>query len=132
MVSFEAEVRCQGGNGAINLWLQGQVRVDGRISDMNVFFSGATAALPQSMHDVRISELATAQMPRRYRIESREVNVELQARSMQTHRAAAAALFAAVPPARVPWRLRAGWALLLALLRLPGVGSLILGRGGAA
>jgi hypothetical protein len=112
--------------------LQGQVRVDDRISDMNVFFSGATALLPQSLHDVRITELAAPSMPGRYRIESREVNVELQARSMQTHRAAAAPLFAAVPPARVPWRLRAGWVLLLAVLRLPGVGSLILRRRGAA
>ena len=38
---------------------------------------------------------------------------------MQLQRDAAAAFFAAVPPVRVPLRLRLGWSLLLTLLRMP-------------
>ncbi|HWW19684.1 MAG TPA: hypothetical protein VNZ06_02670, partial [Steroidobacteraceae bacterium] len=77
---------------------------------MEVLFSGATVSLPQSLHDVRVLQLQTgSQTPRKYRIESREMSVELQARGMQMHRAAAAQLFDAVPPARVPWGIRAGW-----------------------
>jgi hypothetical protein len=68
----------------------------------------------------------------RYRIESQELNVELQSRSLQLHRAAGAELFGAVPPARVPWHVRAGWGLLLSLLRVPGAGHVLLGRRGAA
>jgi hypothetical protein len=131
MTAFEGEVSCQGGDGAVNLWLRGRSRVDGRLSNMDVFFNGATASLPQSMRDVRVTELPTSQAPRRYRIDSHDMSIELQARSMQSHRAAAEQLFGAVPRARVPWRMRAGWAVLLAVLRLPGVGPLIVGRGGA-
>jgi hypothetical protein len=34
-----------------------------------------------------------------------------------------------VPPPRVPWRLRLGWMLLLAVLRVPAAARLLLGRG---
>ena len=42
------------------------------------------------------------------------------------HRDAARPFYGAVPPPRVPLRLRLGWALLLTVLRLPGVGRLLL------
>lgn len=130
MATFEGEVTCQGGNGAINLTLRGQTGPAGHSSDLQVLFCGATVSLPQTMRDVRVAELDGLSTPRRYRIESHDMSIELHARSMQAHRGAAAQLFGAVPAARVPWRIRAGWTLLLSLLRLPGVGPLILGRRG--
>jgi hypothetical protein len=134
MIAFDGAVRCGRGKAAINLWLQGSVRIGARVSDADVLFSGATPnELPALLHDVRVTELAGGgASPRRYRIESREVQIDLQARGVQLHRCAAAQLFGAVPPAPVSWRVRAAWVLLLSLLRLPGVGALFLGRRGAA
>jgi hypothetical protein len=65
----------------------------------------------------------------RYLLRAQELQLELRARSLQLHRGAAAELFGAVPPPRVPWRLRVGWMLLLAVLRVPGAARLLLGRG---
>jgi hypothetical protein len=62
---------------------------------------------------------------RRFRIDSAQLQLELQARSVQLHRDAAAAFYAAVPPPPVPLRLRLGWPLLLAALRIPGAGALL-------
>jgi hypothetical protein len=134
MIAFEGDVKCARGNGAINLWLRGPVRTPSGISDADVFFCGASvSALPPLLHEVRVFELdAEPDGLQRHRIESRELNVELQSRSLQRHRAAGAELFGAVPSAKVPWHVRAGWGLLLSLLRLPGVGHLLLGRRGTA
>ncbi len=45
----------------------------------------------------------------------------LPVRSVQVHRGAAAAFAAALPRISAPWSTRAGWWLLLTLLRVPGV-----------
>jgi hypothetical protein len=134
MIAFDGAVRCGRGNAAINLWLHGGMRIGARLGEADVYFSGATPnELPPLLHEVRITELeAATASPRRYRIESREMQIELQARGVQLHRCAAAQLFAAVPPSPVSWRVRTAWVLLLSLLRVPGVGPLLLGRRGAA
>jgi len=44
---------------------------------------------------------------------------------VQVHRAAAAAFAAALPRISPPWTTRAGWWLLLNLLRLPGMAKLL-------
>jgi hypothetical protein len=134
MPVFEGDVQCGPCNAVINLWLRGRVRTPSGASDVDLFFSGASVlTLPPLLHETRVLELDTDPGGlHRYRIESRELNVDLQARSLQLHRAAGAQLFGAVPPTRVPWHVRAGWALLLSLLRLPGVGHLLLGRRGSA
>jgi hypothetical protein len=134
MLNFEGEVRSGRGSGAINLWLQGYSRSDATAArETEVLFSGATPSeLPSSLHDVKVFELeGNSQAARRYRIESREVQLEVQVRSAQVHRAAAE-MFDAVPPPRVPWRVRAGWVLLLYALRLPALMPLISGRRAAS
>jgi hypothetical protein len=108
------------------------MRIGARVSEANAFFSGAAPnELPALLHDVRVIEVANGTSPpRRYRIESRELALDLQARGVQLHRCAAVQLFGAVPPARVPWPVRSGWVLLLSMLRLPGAAALLLGRRG--
>jgi hypothetical protein len=132
IVAFEGPVRCGRGNSAINLWLQGRTRIGARLSDVNAFFSGATAnEVPAQLRDVRVVELAdAAAAPRRYRIESREMALDLHARGVQLHRYAGVQLFSAVPQAPVSWLVRSSWALLLSMLRLPGAAALLLGRRG--
>ena len=130
MITFDGEVTCSRGNAAISLWLRGPVRTQSGGSDADLFLSGASVLrLPPLLHELRILELDAAPGGlHRYRIESQELNTELVARSLQLHRAAGAQLFAAVPPARIPWHVRAGWGLLLSILHFPGVGRLLLGR----
>ena len=136
LITFAGPVHCERAHGAINLVLRGFARATqgprGGVSE--VLFSGAsTAALPSDLRDVRVIALADEPgkpgapdtAPRRFRIESPEVRLELQARSAQLHRDAAAAFFEAVPPPRVPLRLRLGWWLLLTALRIPGAAALV-------
>jgi hypothetical protein len=122
LIAFAGAVQCEAADGAVDLVLRGYERAlePARSGLAELLFSGAgSVALPPSLRDARVFELAGAPAPRRYRIESPELQLELSARSAQLHRDVAAAFFAAVPPARVPLRLRLGWWLLLTLLRIP-------------
>jgi hypothetical protein len=136
LIAFAGPVHCESVHGAINLVLRGFARATqgprGGVSE--VLFSGAsTVALPPDLRDARVIALAdepnkpgaSDPAPRRFRIESPEVRLELQARSAQLHRDAAAAFFEAVPPPRVPLHLRLGWWLLLTVLRIPGAAGLV-------
>jgi hypothetical protein len=122
LIAFAGAVQCEVAAGAVDLVLRGyeRARPPARSEVAELLFSGAGAvALPPELHDARVIELTRAPAPRRYRIESPQLQLELSARSAQLHRDVAAAFFAAVPPARVPLRQRLGWSLLLTLLRLP-------------
>lgn len=125
-VEIVGEVRCERAHGAVNLLL--------RARNVEVLFSGAQAVeLPDTLHDVCVMQLASTDgADRCFRIDSPQVHTPLRARSVQIHRDASAAMFAAVPPTAVPLHVRAGWALLLSVLRLPGIGRLILRRRGDA
>ncbi len=140
LIAFAGPVQCEPAHGAINLVLRGMARATQgpRCGLTEVLFSGASAvALPLELRDARVIEMAAeleaapAPAPaagvalRRFRIESPEVRLELQARSAQLHRDAAVAFFGAVPPPRVPLRLRLGWSLLLTVLRIPGAEALV-------
>lgn len=130
LIAFAGAVQCESAAGAVDLVLRGYARgmEPARSGLTEVLFSGAgTVALPPVLRDARVIELAAAPATgsahdiarRRYRIESPELQLELPARSVQLHRDAAAAFFGAVPPVRVPLRLRVGWSLLLTVLRIP-------------
>jgi hypothetical protein len=117
-------VRCERTHGAVNLLL--------RARGVEVLFNGAeTPVLAETLHDVCVTQVApTTDADRCFRIDSAELQTQLRARGVQIHRDAAAAMFAAVPPTTVPLRVRAGWTVLLSVLRFPGVGGLILRRRG--
>ncbi len=130
LIAFDGPVQCQAAHGAVNLVLRGATRASRgpRAGLTQVLFSGASAvALPASLSDATVIELGAAsrQAPRQFRIESPGFSLALQARQVQLHRDAAAMFYGAVPPVRVPLRLRLGWALLLTALRVPGVAALL-------
>jgi hypothetical protein len=133
LIAFAGPVRCERPHGAINLVLRGFARATQgpRAGASELLFSAASAvALPPDLRYARVIALeaepgAPDSAPRHFRIESAEVRLELQARCAQLHRDAAQAFFGAVPPPRVPLRLRLGWWLLLTALRIPGVAALV-------
>jgi hypothetical protein len=141
LIAFAGAVQCESAGGAVDLVLRGYERgmEPARSGLTEVLFSGTgTVTLPPALRDARVIELAAAPpsavaapgsardiAPRRYRIESPELQLELPARSVQLHRDAAAAFFAALPPVRVPLRLRVGWLLLLTVLRIPKIELLL-------
>jgi hypothetical protein len=138
LVAFAGPVHCELPAGAVNLVLRGHARITqgprGGLTEL-LFSEAGALTLPGELRDARVIEIdaapaatpavASGLAPRRYRIESPEVQLELRARSAQLHRDVAAAFFGAVPPPRVPLRLRIGWSLLLSILRIPGAGVLI-------
>jgi len=130
LIAFEGPVQCEAAHGAVNLVLRGAARVPRgpRAGLTQVLFSGASAvALPASLSDAAVIEIAAAsgQAPRQFRIESPGFTHTLQARQVQLQRDAAAAFYNAVPPVRVPLRLRLGWTVLLTALRVPGAAALL-------
>jgi hypothetical protein len=60
-----------------------------------------------------------------WELRSGERVLPLAVRTVQVHRGAAAAFARALPPVIAPWSVRAGWALLLNALRLPGTARLL-------
>jgi hypothetical protein len=130
LIAFDGPVQCEVARGAVNLVLRGAARAaQGPGAGLTqVLFSGASgAALPASLHDATVSEIAaqSPHAPRQFRIDSPGLTLALQARQVQLHRDAAALFYGAVPPLRVPLRLRLGWTLLLTALRVPGVATLL-------
>jgi hypothetical protein len=127
-------VQCEHSDGAINLVLRGNASASGGLpaAVTELLFSDASAlALPSGLRGLRVSELSApdgaqpARGARSFRIDGAGLQQTLQARSVQLHRDAAAAFYGAVPPPRVPLKLRLGWTLLLSVLRIPGAGALL-------
>jgi hypothetical protein len=136
LIGFDGTVECRAESGPINLVLRGFERAGPGAprTAAAALFSAATlptsdASVPRHLHGASLLEHQGAPGEGRYLIRAQELQLELQARSLQLHREAAAELFGAVPPPRVPWRLRLGWMLLLAVLRVPAAARLLLGRG---
>jgi len=148
LIALAGPVQCEQPAGAVNLVLRGQVAVvpgaarDSSAGLTEVLFSDATeVTLPAGLHDVRVFEMSGEPVPalapvaslapayadavRHFRLQGPQLQLELHARSVQMHRDAATAFYGAVPPPRVPLRLRLGWSLLLSALRLPGAVALI-------
>ena len=135
LIALAGTVQCEQPAGAVNLVLRGQAGVvpgatrDASAGLTEVLFSDATEVTPPAgLHDVRVFELLDASAPadvRQFRLLGPQLQLDWQARSVQLHRGAAKAFYGAVPPPRVPLRLRLGWSLLLAALRLPGAVAVI-------
>jgi len=128
LIAFDGVVDCRPQTGAINLMLCGFERrgpgTQARVA-VQALFGSAVNPLPSQLHALRIFELEEAPDARRFLLQAQELQLTLQARSLQLHRDAAAAFFGAVPPPYVLWRRRLGWALLLWALRLPGAQALL-------
>jgi hypothetical protein len=119
VAAFRGEAQCHREDGAVQWRLSGLDR-DGE-GTLEVLLCGTgrlrlPAQLPGAELYVR-DELSTPA----WELRSGEGVRPLAARAVQVQRGAAAAFARALPPAIVPWRVRAGWALLLNALRVPGV-----------
>jgi hypothetical protein len=135
LIAFAGAVQCEHSDGTVNLVLRGYGSVSGGLpaAVTEVLFSDASAlALPSGLRDLRISELSAPDGARWFRIDGAGPPLTLQARGLQLHRDAAAAFYGAVPPPRVPLKLRLGWMVLLSVLRIPGAGALLGRLRGAA
>ncbi len=126
-VEFEGPVECVPGSGAITLTLSGRERGGAAVAAL---FAGASSpggltALPGKLHEVRLFDAAEAVGARQVQLQSRELRLDLVFRSLQLHRDAAGPFFTAVPPVHIPAARRLGWALLLSVLRIPGVAQLM-------
>ena len=133
LIAFDGTVECRLESGPINLTLRGYERSAGRagsrVGAAALFGAAATTSgmevLPAKLHDLHLFELDEQAGLHCFEIRARELQLTLQARTLQLHRDAGRAFFGAVPPPRVLWRRRLGWALLLWVLRLPGAERLL-------
>ena len=123
VAAFRGNAQCRRESGAVHWCIEGLDR-DSEAA-LEVLLSGAAALqLP--------AELLSAEL--HVRDESANASWELHAngtvyplavRAVQVHRGAAAAFAGALPRICAPWTTRAGWWLLLNLLRLPGMAQLL-------
>ena len=132
-VEFEGPVECALESGAVTLSLRGRERGGAGAAALFAGASGSSGltGLPATLHDVRLVERAAASSARQVGLQSRELQLDVVCRSLQVHRDAGSAFFAAVPPVTVPAATRLGWAVLLSVLRIPGAAQLLAAlRGG--
>jgi hypothetical protein len=121
LVAFEGSVECRLEQGAINLALRGRERTGAVVEALfaGASASGGLAVLPRELHEVRLFE-------RPLQLKSRELQLDLTCRSLQLHRDVGRPFFKAVPPLSVPFARRAGWTVLLSVLRIPGAARLLM------
>jgi hypothetical protein len=123
VAAFRGNAQCRRETGAVQWCISGLDRDSG--AALEVLLSGDP--------EVRLpAELAAAEL--HVSDEGSNASWELRGngrlyplgvRGVQVHRGAAAAFAAALPRISAPWTTRAGWWLLLNLLRLPGMAQLL-------
>jgi len=121
--AFQGTVRCRREPGAVQWCLAGTDREGG--AGLEVLLSGAAGLqLPPQLHD---AELYAGSGPDGggWELRSAQGSWPLPVRAIQVHRRAEAAFESALPRILIPWRVRTGWAVLLRLLRIPGVVRLV-------
>jgi hypothetical protein len=129
-IAFEGEVIARrDANGLLQLHGQTRDPVDGTLcaADVMVREAGERVSIAERLQQVRLTALDPAdRTPRRLELVSAGQRLLLQARAVQSHRAAGAQMFAVIPVTPVPWTVRAAWALLLSVLRIPAAGRWLL------
>jgi hypothetical protein len=125
VAAFRGDARSRPGTGAIHWCVSGLDRDSGTV--LEVLLSGAAEL--QLPAELTGAELHVRGGPEHESWELRANGkvYSLAARSVQVHRGAAAAFAAALPRMRTPWTTRAGWWLMLKVLRVPGM-ALVLRR----
>jgi hypothetical protein len=121
--AFQGAVRAdRRANGAL-LVLHGIERGSGL--PLSVSFSGLqSSGLPADLRDLAVTETGTpgpSASLRRWQLHSLTGDTLIEARAIHVQRDVSAAFAAAVPPCRASAASRAGWIVLLNLVRVPGV-----------
>ncbi len=123
IAEFAGLVEIEPATPAVNCRLAGLERGTGIA--LEVHFSGASGApAAGTLTDVQVFECAGDET-RAWRVCAGAHRYRLQARAVQVHRMPEAAFYAAVPGEPLTLTTRAGWALLLNVLRIPGAARLI-------
>jgi len=123
LAAFRGQAQCRREDGAIQWCIKGVDRDSG--VPLEVLLSGAGGLqLPAQLADAELhvrDELGDTC----WELRGNGTVFPLAIRAAQVHRGAAAAFAAALPQVSAPWSTRAGWWLLLNLLRLPGMTRLL-------
>jgi hypothetical protein len=123
VAAFRGSVRCRPKAGAVQWCLEGVDRDDG--GALEVLLSGAAALrLPARLVAAELYVRDEAVSPV-WELRSAGQVLPLPVRALQIHRRADAAFAAALPRFAVPRTTRAGWFVLLNLLRVPGLARLL-------
>jgi hypothetical protein len=123
VAAFGGEADCRREAGAVHWRIVGSERDGG--APLEVLLSGAARLqLPGRLRDAEFY-CDDAALPPRWELRSAGLAMPLAVRAVQVHRRTDAPFRRALPPFAVPWPVRAGWFLLLNLLRLPGMTRLL-------
>jgi len=123
VAAFRGAAHCRRESGAVQWCISGLDRDQG--TRLEVLLSGATGLqLPPELPG---AELRVRGEPghEAWELRANGAAYPLAVRAVQVHRDAGAAFAAALPKVSAPWSTRAGWWLLLWLLRLPGMARLL-------
>ncbi len=123
VAAFRGNAQCRRESGAIQWCIQGLDRDTG--AGLEVLLSGAAGL--QLPAELAAAELHVLDEPGNARWELRGNGgaYPLAVRAVQVHRDCATAFAGALPRMVAPWTTRAGWWLLLGLLRVPGMARLL-------
>ena len=123
VAAFRGNAHCRRESGAVQWCITGLDRDSG--TALEVLLSGASGLqLPPELLGAELhvsDESANAS----WELRGNGTAFPLVVRAVQVHRGAAAAFAAALPRISAPWTTRAGWWLLLNLLRVPGMAHVL-------
>jgi hypothetical protein len=123
VAAFGGAADCRREAGAVQWRIAGSERDGG--APLEVLLSGAAQLqLPGQLRDAEFYR-DDESWPPRWELRSAGLAMSLAVRALQVHRRIDAPFRRALPPLAVPWSARAGWFLLLNLLRLPGMARLL-------
>ncbi|HMI36430.1 MAG TPA: hypothetical protein VK505_02290 [Steroidobacteraceae bacterium] len=123
VAAFGGEADCRRESGAVQWRIAGSERETG--TPLEVLLSGAAQLqLPGRLRDAELHRDDDS-VPPGWQLRGAGFALPLAVRAVQVHRHPQAQFRRALPPFAVPWELRAGWFLLLYLLRVPGMGRLL-------
>jgi hypothetical protein len=124
VAAFRGPAHCRREAGAVQWSLAGEDRESG--ARLEVLLCGtAGLQLPEQLAAPELYESGGDAGDTRWELRSAGSLIPTGARAAQVHRDASAAFARVLPRFDAPWRVRAGWTLLLNLLRLPGAARLL-------
>jgi hypothetical protein len=123
VAAFRGNAQCRRESGAVQWCIKGFDRDSG--AELEVLLSGAAGLqLPSELvaAELHVHDESTSES---WELFANGTAYPLAVRAVQVHRGADAAFAGALPRISAPWTTRAGWWLLLCLLRLPGMAHLL-------
>lgn len=123
VAAFRGNAQCRRESGAVQWCIGGLDRDSGAALEV-LLSGGSEVRLPAELAAAELHVSEEDSNPS-WELRGNGTAYPLRVRGVQVHRGAAAAFAAALPRISAPWRTRAGWWLLLNILRLPGTARLL-------